>query len=71
MRAFAGVNEPDLVYHNIVLDEEIKVDSYRRLVCMGYWNEVNVPFLAYESMTTSGGMTVENSREGSIVPDYS
>jgi carbamoyl-phosphate synthase large subunit len=48
LRAVAGINEPDIVYRNVLLDEEIKIDSYQKLVCMRYWNEVYVPMPAYE-----------------------
>jgi carbamoyl-phosphate synthase large subunit len=65
MRAAAGVNEPDIVFHNAVQGEEIKVDSYERLVCMRYWNEVYVPFSLYEKTLTSGKI-----EKGSFVPDY-
>jgi carbamoyl-phosphate synthase large subunit len=40
MRATAGINEPDLLFRNFVLDESIKVDNYEKLVCMRYWEEV-------------------------------
>ncbi|HUG96411.1 MAG TPA: ATP-grasp domain-containing protein [Nitrososphaera sp.] len=65
MRAAAGVNEPDIVFRNVVLGEEVKVDSYNRLVCMRYWNEVYVPYALYEK--ASRGEKIE---KGSFVPDY-
>jgi carbamoyl-phosphate synthase large subunit len=64
MRAAAGVNEPDIVFRNAVLGEEVKVDSYERLVCMRYWNEVYVPYALYEK-ASSGKI-----EKGSFVPDY-
>jgi len=65
MRAAAGVNEPDIVFRNTVLGEEIKVDSYERLVCMRYWNEVYLPFSLYEKALNSGKI-----EKGSFVPNY-
>jgi carbamoyl-phosphate synthase large subunit len=65
MRAAAGVNEPDIVFRNTVLGEEVKVDRYERLVCMRYWNEVYVPYSLYEK--ASHGCKIE---KGSFVPDY-
>jgi carbamoyl-phosphate synthase large subunit len=66
MRAVAGVNEPDIVFRNWVLKEPVQVDSYRKLVCLRYLNEVYVPSSTYEetarSGRTEGGM--------SFVPDY-
>ncbi|AFU59251.1 putative carbamoylphosphate synthase large subunit [Candidatus Nitrososphaera gargensis Ga9.2] len=65
MRAAAGVNEPDIVFRNTVLGQEVKINSYERLVCMRYWNEVYVPYLVYEKALH--GRRVE---KGSFVPDY-
>jgi carbamoyl-phosphate synthase large subunit len=65
MRAVAGVNEPDIVFRNSVLGEEFKVDSYKRLVCMRYWNEVYLPYSLYEKALHSGKI-----EKGSFVPDY-
>ena len=53
MRSVAGINEPDIVFRNSVLGEEIKVRSYRRLVCMRYWNEVYTDFPTYENLTST------------------
>jgi carbamoyl-phosphate synthase large subunit len=36
MRAAAGVNEPDLLFRNIVLGEAIKLFDYKKIVCMRY-----------------------------------
>lgn len=66
MRAAAGVNEPDIVFRNAVLGEDLKVDSYERLVCMRYWNEVYVPHAAFEK-ASRGEIIAESS---SFVPDY-
>ena len=65
MRAAAGVNEPDTVFRNKVLGEEIKIDSYERLVCMRYWNEVYVPYQVYEQAYSSGRV-----QGGSFIADY-
>jgi carbamoyl-phosphate synthase large subunit len=48
MRSAAGVNEPDLVFRNAVLGEDLKINDYQRLLCMRYWNEVYVPYSTYE-----------------------
>ena len=64
MRAAAGVNEPDIVFRNAVLGEEVKVDGYERLVCMRYWNEVYVPYALYEKASRG------KIEKGSFVPDY-
>jgi carbamoyl-phosphate synthase large subunit len=59
MRSAAGVNEPDLVYRNAVLEEELKIDGYKRLLCMRYWNEVYIPYSSYEK-TLSAGRVKDN-----------
>jgi carbamoyl-phosphate synthase large subunit len=59
MRSAAGVNEPDIVYRNVVLDEELKIDGYKRLLCMRYWNEVYIPYSTYEK-TLSAGRVKDN-----------
>ncbi|HEV2390274.1 MAG TPA: ATP-grasp domain-containing protein [Nitrososphaerales archaeon] len=66
MRAVAGVNEPDILYRNAVLGEAVRISSYERLACFRYWNEVYVPFRAFEGMAKDG----ETSSLGSLVPDY-
>jgi carbamoyl-phosphate synthase large subunit len=65
MRAAAGMNEPDIVFRNAVLGVEVKVDAYKRLVCMRYWNEVYVPYALYEKASHGGKI-----EKGSFVPDY-
>jgi len=65
MRAAAGVNEPDIVFRNAVLGEEVKVNDYQQLVCMRYWNEVYVPYALYEKAANNG-----KTEKGSFVPDY-
>ena len=66
MRSVAGVNEPDIVYRNTVLGEEIKSEEYKRLVCMRYWNEVYITFPTYEELLRSGAVGPNDS----LIPDY-
>jgi carbamoyl-phosphate synthase large subunit len=54
MRSAAGINEPDIVFRNSVLGEEIRVKRYRKLVCMRYWNEVYTDFPTYEKVRSTG-----------------
>lgn len=54
MRAVAGINEPDLHYRNAVLGQTIKLNSYRKLICMRYWNEVYVEKQKYEEIVRTG-----------------
>lgn len=67
MRAVAGINEPDLVFRNVVLDEDVKIDHYNKLVCMRYWNELYVPAQVYKQTADRGHIEMQNS---SFVPDY-
>lgn len=57
MRSVAGINEPDLNYRNTVMGEEIKFDSYRKLVCMRYWDEVYIEKQKYEEIIRTGIVT--------------
>ncbi|HEV2192365.1 MAG TPA: ATP-grasp domain-containing protein [Nitrosopumilaceae archaeon] len=66
IRAVSGINEPDIVFRNFVLDEEIKIPTYRKLVCMRYWNEVYIPYSTYEKTHSTG--KIENA--DSFIPDY-
>ncbi len=66
MRSVAGINEPDIVYRNSVLGEEIKLKEYKRLVCMRYWNEVYITFRTYEQLMRSGSVGDNDS----FVSDY-
>jgi len=61
-----GVNEPDIIFRNTVLGEDIKIESYQKLICLRYWNEVYVPYSNYQEMTSM--KRIENS--DSFVPDY-
>ena len=62
IRAAAGVNEPDIVFRNLVLGEYIRVEGYEKLVCMRYWNEVYVPFPAFDAMKEKGKLEKPDSR---------
>ena len=66
IRAAAGVNEPDILYRNFVLGEEVRTEGYERLVCLRYWNEVYLPYGDYEQAKSTG--KVKGS--GSWIPDY-
>jgi carbamoyl-phosphate synthase large subunit len=69
LRSYAGINEPDIVFRNVVFDERIgKVSDCRRLVCMRYWNEVYVDHAAYEKLKNVG--SVKHGLENSNAPDY-
>ena len=59
IRAVAGINEPDIVFRNLVLGEEIKISLYQKLVCMRYWNELYVPYSTYQKACSVGNL--ENS----------
>ena len=54
MRAVAGINEPDLHYRNTILGQTIKLNSYKKLICMRYWNEVYVEKQKYEEIVRTG-----------------
>ena len=64
MRSAAGINEPDIVFRNAVLGEDIKVDIYQKLMCMRYWNEVYVQYSTYEKTLNTG--KVENNNNDTI-----
>ena len=66
IRAVAGINEPDIIFRNNVLDEQIEVESYQKLVCMRYWNEVYVPYSTYEMTHKTGKAENVNS----FIVDY-
>jgi carbamoyl-phosphate synthase large subunit len=68
MRAVAGVNEPDIVFRNFVLQEEIKVPTYERLFCARYWNEIYVPLDKYEKISDVPQAVIRDT--GSFIPDY-
>lgn len=66
IRAVAGINEPDIIFRNNVLGEEIEIDSYQKLVCVRYWNEVYVPYSSYDMTQKSGKAENVNS----FIVDY-
>lgn len=66
LRAVAGINEPDIVFRNVVMGEDIKKESYQKLVCIRYLNEVYVPYRTYEKLSST--RTIEDG--GSFVADY-
>jgi carbamoyl-phosphate synthase large subunit len=68
MRSVAGINEPDIVFRNAVLGEDIKVDSYNRLFCARFLNEVYVPLEAYQAAAANPGVAIGNTK--SFVMDY-
>lgn len=68
MRAVAGVNEPDIIYRNFLCDEEIKIDSYQKMVCLRYLNEVYVPFSVYSEVITD--KRIWDGEKNSSIPDY-
>jgi carbamoyl-phosphate synthase large subunit len=66
IRAVAGVNEPDILYRNTVLGEEMRVSNYEKIASFRYWSEVYVPLETVEEMAKEG----EGSGKESFVPDY-
>ena len=68
IRAVAGINEPDIVFRNTILKEEINIKTYRKMFCMRYWNEVFIPMSTYEN-TVAKGETRKDENDSFIV-DY-
>jgi carbamoyl-phosphate synthase large subunit len=68
IRAVAGVNEPDIVFRNTILKEEINIKTYRKMFCMRYWNEVYIPMSTYEKTVVKG--ETRNDQNGSFMVDY-
>ncbi|HXU94935.1 MAG TPA: ATP-grasp domain-containing protein [Candidatus Nitrosotalea sp.] len=66
LRAVAGINEPDIVFRNMVLGENIKMKNYKKLVCMRYWNEVYVPLSTYRKVEQDGKI----EKAYSLIPNY-
>ena len=52
IRAVAGVNEPDIIYRNSVLGEEIRIKKYKKMLCLRYWNEIYVEPSAHHQVST-------------------
>lgn len=68
IRAVAGVNEPDIVFRNTILEEEINIKTYTRLFCMRYWNEVFIPMSTYEETVVEGETRKDENH--SFIPNY-
>jgi len=68
IRAVAGVNEPDIVFRNTILKEEINVKTYRKMFCMRYWNEVYIPMSTYEKTVAKGETSKDDNH--SFIPKY-
>jgi carbamoyl-phosphate synthase large subunit len=66
IRAVAGINEPDILFRNWVLGEEIKRTRYRKIVSLRYWNEVYVSKSKFEKTEREG----RTNGRGSSIPDY-
>ena len=66
IRAAAGVNEPDIVFRNWVLGERVRIEGFRKLVCLRYLNEVFVPESSYLETVREGRV----ERGNSTVTDY-
>lgn len=50
MRTVAGVNEPDIMVRNVLLNEAVKPEEHRSLACFRYWNETYVDMKKYEKI---------------------
>ncbi|HXQ93321.1 MAG TPA: ATP-grasp domain-containing protein [Nitrososphaerales archaeon] len=66
IRAVAGVNEPDIVFRDQILHEDVSVPEYKKLVALRFWNEVYVPQETFEAALKSGSVNGDRS----FVPDY-
>jgi carbamoyl-phosphate synthase large subunit len=66
LRAVAGINEPDILFRNKILDEDIEIKEYQRLVCFRYWNEMYIPYSTYEETEKQGFIKDSDS----LIPDY-
>jgi carbamoyl-phosphate synthase large subunit len=52
IRAVAGINEPDIIYRNSVLGEDIHIREYKKMLCLRYWNEIYVEPSAYQQLSS-------------------
>jgi carbamoyl-phosphate synthase large subunit len=66
IRAYAGVNEPDIVFRNQVLGENVKVGAYKKIVALRFYDEVYVPKSDYDRLDKERRI----SGSGSTIPDY-
>ena len=69
MRSAAGVNEPDIVFRNTFLNDDIEVKEYKKLVCMRYWNEVYIQYATYEKASLTGKVE-NNDNTNSFIFNY-
>jgi carbamoyl-phosphate synthase large subunit len=67
MRAVAGINEPNIVYRNMVFNERPENVNRQKLVCMRYWNELYVPISSYNEILTK---QETDSKPDFFIPDY-
>jgi carbamoyl-phosphate synthase large subunit len=69
IRAVAGVNEPDIIFRNTILKEEINtIKKYTKLFCMRYWNEVYIPMSTYNKTVAKGETRKDDNH--SLIPGY-
>jgi carbamoyl-phosphate synthase large subunit len=66
IRAAAGVNEPDIVFRDQVLKEDVHPPDCKKLVALRYWSEVYIPQSAFEKVVATGHVNVGES----FVQDY-
>ena len=66
LRAVAGINEPDIVFRNVVLGENTNIKKYKKLACMRYWNEVYITYSTYRKMERD--RKIEHAC--SLIPNY-
>lgn len=67
MRTVAGINEPDIIVRNVLFDEKIKIDKYKQLICMRYWNET---YLDKKEMNTIRSKKGNVKKLKSAIFDY-
>ena len=60
IRAAAGINEPDILFRNNVLDERVRVTEYEKMLCLRYWNEIYVKMGTYQELSGSGKIRQDN-----------
>jgi carbamoyl-phosphate synthase large subunit len=66
IRAVAGINEPDVLFRNWVLGEEIRTRGYKSIASFRYWSEVYVTQSTFDKTLREG----RTSRKDSFIPDY-
>jgi len=60
IRAAAGINEPDILFRNSVLNERVHVTEYEKMLCLRYWNEIYVGMGTYQELSGSGKIQQDN-----------